>query len=133
MLQLYIPAIVNKEPAAYTIIFFMKALFSLLFIGFFAIANGQAKDSLDKQPDPTKKLLNAEAACGQCKFGLKGTGCTLAVRVDGKAYFVDGTDIDSHGDAHADDGFCNAIKKAQVQGAIVNDRFKATYFKLVKP
>ena len=56
----------------------------------------------------------------------------LAVRIDGKSYFVDGTDIDSHGDAHAKDGFCNAIRKAEVQGEIVNDRFKVTYFKLLK-
>jgi hypothetical protein len=36
---------------------------------------------------------------------LKGYACDLAVRIDGKTYFVDGTSIDSHGDAHAEDGF----------------------------
>jgi len=40
--------------------------------------------------------------------------------------------IDSHGDAHAKDGFCNSIRKAEVQGEIINDRFKVTYFKLLK-
>lgn len=74
--------------------------------------------------------MTVDASCGQCKLGLKGKGCSLAVRVNGKAYFVDGTDIDSHGDAHADNGFCNKIRKAQVQGEVVNGRFKATYFKL---
>jgi hypothetical protein len=54
------------------------------------------------------------------------------VRIDGKSYFVDGTDIDSHGDAHAKDGFCNAIRKAEVQGEIVSDRFKVTYYKVMK-
>jgi hypothetical protein len=29
--------------------------------------------------------------------------CELAVRIDGKPYFVDGTSLDSHGDAHAND------------------------------
>jgi polyhydroxybutyrate depolymerase len=82
-------------------------------------------------PDPYKKTEVAEAACGQCQFGLPGKGCALAVRINGKAYFVDGTDIDSHGDAHAKDGFCNAISKAEVQGEIVNNRFVATYFRLV--
>nr|MBC7614323.1 hypothetical protein [Pseudopedobacter sp.] len=48
------------------------------------------------------------------------------------AYFVDGTDIDDHGDAHADDGFCNAISKAKVKGEIVKGRFKATEFMLLK-
>jgi hypothetical protein len=73
-----------------------------------------------------------ETACGECQFKLAGKGCDLAVRIDDKSYFVDGTDIDSHGDAHAKDGFCNAVRKAEVQGEIVNDRFKVTYFKLLK-
>ena len=83
------------------------------------------------QPNPNKKLITAEASCGQCKFGLKGKSCDLAVRINGKAYFVDGTKIDDHGDAHAAEGFCNAIRKATVQGEIVDNRFKATYFKLL--
>lgn len=83
------------------------------------------------KPDSTKKILTVEASCGQCQFGLKGEGCKLAVRIDGKAYFVKGTDIDSHGDAHAKDGFCEAIRKAEVQGEVVNNEFVLTYFKLV--
>jgi hypothetical protein len=39
-------------------------------------------------------------SCGQCQFGMKATMPDLAVRIDGKPYFVDGTSIDSHGDAH---------------------------------
>jgi hypothetical protein len=35
---------------------------------------------------------------------MEGHGCELAVRIDGKPYFVDGTDL-HHGDAHANDGF----------------------------
>jgi hypothetical protein len=81
--------------------------------------------------DSTKKILAVEASCGQCNFGLKAKGCQLAVRIDGKAYFVDGTTIDDHGDAHAEDGFCEVIKKANVQGEIVENRFKATYFRLL--
>jgi hypothetical protein len=45
---------------------------------------------------------------------------------------VDGTNIDDHGDAHDTEGFCNAIKKAKVQGSIVKGRFEATYFELIK-
>ena len=44
---------------------------------------------------------------------------------------MDGTTIDEHGDAHADDGFCNAIRKAEVQGTLVKGRFNVTYFKLL--
>jgi Family of unknown function (DUF6370) len=72
-----------------------------------------------------------DAACGECQFKLPGKSCDLAVRIKGKAYFVDGTSIDEHGDAHAKDGFCNAVRKANVQGELVNGRFKVSYFKLV--
>ncbi len=71
-----------------------------------------------------------EAGCGECQFGLEGDGCDLAVRIDGKAYWVDGTDIGYHGDAHADDGFCNATRPAKVSGTIHGDRFTATSFEL---
>ena len=53
--------------------------------------------------------------------------------MNGKSYFAEGTTIDEHGDAHAKDGFCEAIRKAEVQGEVINNRFKVTYFKLVKP
>ncbi|HET6766315.1 MAG TPA: DUF6370 family protein [Chitinophagaceae bacterium] len=93
---------------------------------------GQKTDSTVMKPDPARKIQIVEAACGECQFKLEGKGCNLAVRMDGKAFFVDGTDINSHGDAHAKDGFCNAVRKAEVQGALVNNRFKVTYFKLIK-
>lgn len=93
---------------------------------------GQKTDSKVMTPDPNKKIQVVETACGECQFKLKGDGCDLAVRIDGKAYFVDGTSIDDHGNAHAKDGFCNAVRKAEVQGEIVNNRFKVTYFKLLK-
>jgi hypothetical protein len=110
----------------------MKHLLMLLVFSTFMLA-ALAQDKQDKtpQPDKTKKVLVVDASCGQCKFGLAGSDCDLAVRIDGKAYFVDGTNIDSHGDAHASDGFCNAIRKAKVQGEVVDGRFKATYFQLL--
>lgn len=110
----------------------MKAII-LSFITILLCATVSAQDSTAKVavPDQSKKIIIAEASCGQCKFGLPGTDCDLAVRIDGKAYYVDGTKIDEHGDAHATDGFCNAIRKAQVQGTVVNNRFQATYFKLL--
>lgn len=78
------------------------------------------------------KTQIVEASCGQCQFGMKTQkGCDLAVRIDGKTYFVDGTKIDDHGDAHAKEGFCEAIRKAEVIGEIIDNRFKATSFKLL--
>lgn len=73
-----------------------------------------------------------EASCGQCQFGMKSkSGCDLAVRIDGKAYFVEGTDIHKHGDAHAADGFCSVVRKAEVTGEVKNDKFVATNFNLL--
>ncbi|WP_130735308.1 DUF6370 family protein [Flavobacterium sp. J27] len=102
----------------------MKKLFLLvgLIVSFISLA--QEKTS-------TKKKQIVEASCGQCQFGMNGNGCDLAVRIDGKAYFVEGTDIDKHGDAHAEDGFCQAIRKAEVVGTIKDTVFVVTQFKLL--
>ncbi|KRD59797.1 glutaminyl-tRNA synthetase [Flavobacterium sp. Root935] len=100
-----------------------KIIFTLfLFIGI--TAQAQTKKKFDK---PTI----VEASCGECQFGMKGKSCDLALRIDGKSYFVDGTTIHDHGDAHSEKGFCNAVRKASVTGEIVNDRFKATSFTLI--
>lgn len=111
---------------------YMKYLF-ILFIALAASLSlsAQEKKAFDTLPDPNRKMHVAEAACGQCKFGLPGKSCDLAVRINGKAYFVEGTSIDEHGDAHAEDGFCNAIRKAKVQGEIVQGKFVVTYFQLL--
>ena len=58
-------------------------------------------------------------------------GCDLAIRIDGKSYFVEGTKIDDHGDAHANDGFCNAIRKAEVIGEVKDGKFMVSYFQLL--
>jgi hypothetical protein len=109
----------------------MKSASILTFFIVFSFASfaQSGKQSVGHR-DSTRKLMHVETACGQCQLGLKGKGCSLAVRIKGKSYFVDGADIDAFGDAHASDGFCNAIREADVQGTIVNDRFKASYFSL---
>jgi len=74
-----------------------------------------------------------EISCGQCQFGLTSEdGCSLAVRFDDKAYFVDGADIDDFGDAHAEGtGFCEVIRKAEVTGVVMDNRFKANNVKML--
>ncbi|HET9055624.1 MAG TPA: DUF6370 family protein [Chitinophagaceae bacterium] len=110
----------------------MKGMFFLSAVLFITVAAHAQTGKKDiHQPDTTKKIMVVETSCGKCQFGLKGKGCDLAIRINDKAYYVDGTGIDDHGDAHADDGFCNAVRKAEVQGKIVKGRFKATYFKLL--
>ena len=109
--------------------FFLATLVSVAMIP----AMAQQKQAKVDTPDPNKKIDTVEAACGECQFKLDGKGCDLAVRINGKSYFVNGTDIDSHGDAHAKDGFCNSVRKAAVQGEVVNNRYHVTYFKLIEP
>jgi hypothetical protein len=99
----------------------MKALFSSLFLLVCLAVTAQDKT----------KVQVVEVSCGQCQFGMKANGCDLAVRLDGKTYFIDGTKIDEHGDAHAEDGFCNAVRQAEVIGEVKDGRFVATYFKLL--
>lgn len=110
----------------------MKPILILLLTCF--IATASTAQSHRKQSAQAKKIspeFVAEVGCGQCQLGLPGKTCDLAIRINGKAYFVTGTDIDAHGDAHASDGFCNAVRKARVQGKLQNNRFKASYFELI--
>ena len=110
----------------------MKSLFiSMLFCCLTTVLFAQKNQTTISIVDSTKKVQVVETACGQCQFHLAGKGCTLAVRINGKAYFVDGTSIDDHGDAHDKDGFCNAIRKAEVQGKVENNRFVVSYFNLL--
>jgi hypothetical protein len=73
-------------------------------------------------------------SCGQCQFGLSTQkGCDLAIRIDGKAHFVDGVHIDDFGDAHdLNSGFCEVIRTAKISGNLIEGRFQASSIELVK-
>ena len=98
----------------------MKSLFliSALFLGLTVFSQ-------------TDDVQTVEASCGQCNFGLKGSGCSLAVKIDGKAYFVEDANIHDHGDAHGDEGMCNVVRTAEVKGKVEKGKFRAEYFKLL--
>lgn len=100
----------------------MKKLL-LLFILIFTFSCANKKE----------KAVVAEVSCGQCQFDLTGQkGCDLAIRIDGKAYFVDGAHIDDFGDAHdKETGFCEVVRKAEVTGKIEEDRYLATSVGLI--
>ena len=72
------------------------------------------------------------ASCGMCNFGMKNRKCSLAIQINEKAYNVKGSAIDDHGDSHAKDGFCNAIRVAKVSGKIKKNTFISTAFELQK-
>jgi hypothetical protein len=102
----------------------MKKLFASALVFTALLSNAQDKKEV-------LKPQIVEVSCGECQFGMKGKSCDLAIRIDGKSYFVDGTKIDDHGDSHAKDGFCETIRKAEVTGEIVNNRFKVATFTLL--
>lgn len=107
----------------------MKKLFFLFFLAAFT-ATAQSKPA--GKLDTSKPVLILEASCGTCNFEMKGKGCFLAVKYEGKAYAVEGTGLDDHGDAHEEKGFCMAVRKAKVQGSLKEDKFVVTYFELLK-
>ena len=107
----------------------MKKLSLLILLVSFALGT-RAQDKQIKTNKVDKKQV--EIACGECMFKMSGKGCDLAVRIDGTPYFVDGRKIDDFGDAHADDGFCNAIRKATVTGEIIDGRFKEKSIQLAE-
>ena len=109
----------------------MKIRSLLLALGFGTAAGTAQAQTVPAAAVAPADTLVLEAGCGQCRLGLAGKGCDLAVRFQGQAYFVTGTGIDAHGDAHARNGFCNAVRQAQVQGAVVGNRFKVSYFQLL--
>jgi len=99
-------------------------LFSLL--AFFA-----SQIHAEKASENSSKWIKVEASCSICKFDMEGNDCELAIRFeDGLTYLVEGTHIDAHGDAHAEDGFCNAIREAKVIGMVKDGVFVAEELKL---
>lgn len=103
----------------------MKNALLLLILSFLSF---QIKAQTNNHDGALKKQMVA-AACGPCQFQMPGETCVLAVKINNIAYLVDGTGINDHGDAHSKKGFCNAVRKAEVTGKIVNGRFQAESFK----
>jgi len=103
----------------------LMTIISVVIISFSATAQKDAKTNNSKE-----QLV--EASCGQCNFGLTDKkGCDLAVKIDGKAYWVTGTSIDKHGDSHGADGLCTTVRKAKITGEIIDGKFAASNFKLL--
>jgi len=103
----------------------MKKLLTLLI--FIPLVSFGQKTLKEK---PEINLVKAEAACGICMLNMQGEECELAVKIKDSKYYVIGTGIDDHGNAHSKKGFCNAIRKADIQGKVIDNKFHITYFKL---
>ena len=75
----------------------------------------------------------ALASCGMCNFGmLNEKDCSLAIKINENVYSVKGTNIDDHGNSHAKDGFCNAVRVADIKGTIKDGKFESENFVLTK-
>jgi len=110
----------------------MKTLYFALVAMLISSAGfAQVAGSLSAKPDPARKLMVVDASCGECNFGMEGDNCDLAITLNGTHYFVDGVGIKDYGGPHDKGGFCVAVRRAEVQGEVVNGRFKASYFKLL--
>jgi hypothetical protein len=109
-----------------------KIILSVILMAFYLISFSQDIKKTKLVFDSKKETHHVETACGVCIFKMKGDGCKLAIRMNGKDYFADGTGIDDYGDAHDQEGFCNASSQANIQGKIIGDRFLVTYMELVK-
>ena len=105
-----------------------KLLLILLFIPLVFFGQETYKNKLKFNPEIN--LIKAEASCGICMLNMEGKECELAVKIKDSKYYVVGTGIDDYGDAHSEKGFCNAIRKADIQGEVIDNKFHITYFKL---
>jgi len=72
-----------------------------------------------------------DVSCGMCNFDMTGDDCALAINVNSKFYYVEGSELDEHGDAHAEDGLCTVVRKATVVGEIKKGVFVAESFKML--
>ena len=94
-----------------------KLTFLFLFIPILSFGQKPLKKILKFNPEAS--VIQAEASCGICMFNMKGKECELAVKIENsRHYYVAGTDIDDYGDAHSETGFCNAIRKVDIQGKV---------------
>lgn len=73
-----------------------------------------------------------DVSCGICNLEMTGDDCELAIIIDKKKYYVEGSGINEHGDAHAADGLCSVVRKASVKGVIKKGVFVAEKFNLIE-
>jgi len=103
----------------------LSVVFAIAFISMNAFAQEDVKK------EEIKNVQLVEASCATCNFELEGNGCSLAVKIDGKAYPVEGVDFHKLGDPHSEHGMCNAVRVAEVEGELVDDVFMASNFNLL--
>ena len=108
-------------------------LYTVISIYFFSSNIVLLSQNKPKPQSGMRVNLIVDASCAKCQFDKKSDkDCLLAVEIHSGIYYVEGTTIDDHGDAHASDGFCNVIRKAHIEGIIDDDSFYLDKFRLLK-
>ena len=73
------------------------------------------------------------SSCGKCNLGYKKKrGCSLTVQIGDTVYQVEGVKFHDHGNPHAGEGFCNAVRIAYVSGKVEKNVFHADTFTLIE-
>jgi hypothetical protein len=85
--------------------------------------------SLNKSAEPISGVHTI--ACGKCIFDMTGDACELAIEVDRKYYYVEGTSIHDHGNPDAEGGMCLQKREAEVSGQLKHGVFVAESFELI--
>ena len=107
--------------------------YTIISIYFFSSSIVLLSQNRPKSQSAMRINLIVDASCAKCQFDKKSDkDCFLAVEIHSGIYYVEGTTIDDHGDAHASDGFCNVIRKAHIEGIIDDDSFYLDKFRLLK-
>lgn len=104
---------------------------NFLFLTFFISSGLFAQQNSPALGDKISNFI-VETGCGKCCFKSSGMKkCALAVKIDGKIYPVDGKKLNDFGKPKLKHGLCRKIRKAEVSGEIVNNRFLAFDFKVL--
>ncbi|MBA4149633.1 MAG: hypothetical protein H0X66_16095 [Verrucomicrobia bacterium] len=111
----------------------MKRFLPLVAVSWFVLVAGCDSETKSIQSVVDLPLATVvDAACGRCMFALKdGKKCNLAIRTDGKSYFVDGFTMRQFGNPDIASGMCKKVHQATVTGQIANGRFAASTFELL--
>ena len=72
-----------------------------------------------------------DVSCGKCNMDMTGDACALAIEIDNKNYYVEGSSLHDYGDAHAEGGLYTVRRNARVVGEIKTGIFIAESLELL--
>ena len=110
----------------------MKSFILFFSIFFLLFRNNSVIAQKHSESHKMKINMIVDASCSKCQFNKDDDTCLLAIKLNSEIFYVEGTSIDDHGDAHGTTGFCNVIRKAHVIGEISENRFLLERFSLLR-